>query len=166
MSGCGPTLALHPLYTDKELVADMPLEGKWGEAEDEEVWTISRSGTAYQAVSSGKSESEKVDIRIVRLGETRFLDIASTEVPSLAVAGHMFCKAWMDGEELRLQVMDSEWLRQKIRETGLPFLELEGDQMLLTAPTKELQKFVMLYAAEPKAFGSEVGKFRRVAPKR
>jgi hypothetical protein len=72
----------------------------------------------------------------------------------------------MEKEELRIQVLDSEWLRQKIRDTGAPHVEVEDEQVILTAPTPELQKFVALYSAEPKAYESDVGKFRRVQPAR
>jgi hypothetical protein len=74
----------------------------------------------------------------------------------------MIAKVWMEGEELRIQVLDSDWLKQKIRESGFPHVEVEDEQVILTAPTPELQKFTLLYAAEPKAFGSDVGKFHRV----
>jgi hypothetical protein len=162
MTGCGPTLSLHPLYTDKDLVSDLPLEGKWTDAEAEEVWAVRKSGDGYEATSPGASDPEKVEIHVVRLGELRFLDITSKGSPSLAVPGHMFAKVWMAGEELRIQVLDCDWLKQKIRESGFPHVELEDEQVILTAPTPELQKFALLYAAEPKAFGSDMGKFHRV----
>jgi hypothetical protein len=101
---------------------------------------------------------------VVRLGDSRFLDITSKDTPSLAVPAHMIARVWMEKEELRLQVLDSEWLRQKIRDTGVPHLEVEDEQVILTAPTQELQKFVLLYSAEPRAFESDVGRFRRVQP--
>jgi len=100
----------------------------------------------------------------VRLGDIRFLDITSKDTPSLALPAHMIARVWMEKEELRIQVLDSEWLRQKIRDTGVPHLEVEDEQVILTAPTQDLQKFVLLYAAEPKAYESDIGKFRRVRP--
>jgi len=162
MAGCGPTLAVHPLYTEKDLVSDMPLEGKWTEIEDKVVWNVRKLGASYEAEAPGSSDSEKVEVHVVRLGELRFLDITPAAPSSLSIPGHMFTKVWMEGEELRLQLLDSDWLQQKIRETRFPFVELADHQLILTAPTRELQKFVLLYAAEPKAYGSEVGKFQRV----
>lgn len=162
MTGCGPTLSLHPLYADKDLASDLPLEGKWADAENEEVWTISKSGDGFEGTSPGNSDPEKVGIHVVRLGEFRFLDIISKDTSSLDIPGHLFVKVWRVGEELRVQALDSDWLKQKIRETGLPHVELEDEQVILTAPTPELQKFVALHANEPKAFESDVGKFHRV----
>lgn len=162
--GCGPTLAVHPVYTDKDLVSDLPLEGQWKETDDQEVWTVHKFGNGFEASAEGTSDPEKVLLHVARLGEFRFLDIASKDTPSLAIPAHMIARVWMEKEELRLQVLDSEWLRQKIRDTGAPHFEAEDEQVILTAPTPDLQKFVLLYAAEPKAYESDVGKFRRVQP--
>jgi hypothetical protein len=162
MTGCGPTLSLHPLYTDKDLASDLPLEGKWADAEGDEVWTIHKSGDGFEGASPSTSDPEKVGIHVVRLGELRFLDITSKDTSSLDIPGHLFAKVWMVGEELRVQALDSDWVKQKIRETGFPHVEMEDEQVILTAPTPELQKFVALYANEPKAFESDVGKFHRV----
>jgi hypothetical protein len=164
LSGCGPTLSLHPVYTDKDLVSDLPLEGQWKETDDQEVWTISKFGNGFEASAPSSSDPEKVLLHEVRLGDIRFLDITSKDTPSLALPAHMIARVWMEKEELRIQVLDSEWLRQKIRDTGVPHLEVEDEQVILTAPTQDLQKFVLLYAAEPKAYESDIGKFRRVRP--
>jgi len=72
----------------------------------------------------------------VRLGDIRFLDITSKDTPSLALPAHMIARVWMEKEELRIQVLDSEWLRQKIRDTGVPHLEVEDEQVILTAPRR------------------------------
>jgi hypothetical protein len=166
MSGCGPTLALHPVYTDKDLVSDLPLEGQWKESDDQEVWTVRKFGNGFEAFAEGSGDPEKVVLHMLRLGEFRFLDITSKDTPSLAIPAHMIARVWTEKEELRIQVLDSEWLRQKIRDTGAPHVEVEDEQVILTAPTPELQKFVALYSAEPKAYESDVGKFRRVQPAR
>lgn len=162
MTGCGPTLSVHPLYTEKDLASDLALEGKWADAENEEVWTIRKSGNGFEGTSPSTSDPGKVGIHVVRLGELRFLDITSKDTSSLDIPGHLFVKIWMVGEELRLQALDSDWLKQKVRETGLPHLELEDEQMILTAPTPELQKFIARYANDPKSAESDVGKFHRV----
>ena len=162
MTGCGPTLALHPLYTDKDLATDVPLEGKWADADAEEVWTIRKSGDGFEGASPSTSDPEKVGIHVVRLGELRFLDITSKDTTSLDIQGHLFVKVWMEGEGLRVPALDSDWFKQKIREASFPHLEMEDEQMILTAPTLELRKFVTLCASEPKAFDSDVGKFHRV----
>lgn len=161
MTGCAPTLSLHPLYTDKDVVSDLPLEGKWTDEDAKEVWSVSKSKNGYEAVQLGDGDQEKYEISVVRLEQLRFLDITTKNAPSLAIPGHMIIKVWMEGEQLCMQSMDTDWFKQKIRETGFPYVEVDK-QMLLTAPTPQLQKLILLYANEPKALDSDVGKFHRL----
>ena len=85
MTGC-LTLSVYPLYTAKDLVTDPLLEGKWTDPEDKDVWEIRRNGDAYVATCQTDKTSEPVEMRLVRLGEQRFLDLTSRDTPSLAVA--------------------------------------------------------------------------------
>lgn len=157
-TGCGPTLSVHPLYEDRDIVSDLPLEGLWTDQDAKEIWDVRKSNTGYEA---GNKE-EKLRLQVVRLGDLRFLDITCCQDASLAIPGHLIAKVWMEGEELCAQAMDTDWLKQKVRETGFPNMELSKDkQMILTAPTPLLQKFVQLYANEPRAF-SEITRFHRV----
>lgn len=150
-TGCGVTLSVHPLYTDKDLASDPQLEGKWTDDEAKDIWTVRKDGDVYVAICSSEKDSEAVEMRLVRLGEYHFLDLTSKNPPSLAIPGHLFAKVSVMGDELEIQLMDSKWLDQKVRETGFPYVEADK-QVILTAPTSELQKFVLLHAADPGAF--------------
>ncbi len=157
-TGCGPTLSMHPLYADKDVVTDLPLEGMWTDEDAREIWGVKKTADGYET----QKEEEKFELRLVRLGEFRFLDITCRDEPTVAIRGHLIAKVWMEGEELCAQTMDTDWLKQKVRETGFPHVEVSGKkQMILTAPTDLLQKFVLLYANEPKAF-EETTRFHRV----
>jgi hypothetical protein len=162
MTGC-LTLSVYPLYTAKDLVTEPQIEGKWITQEDNEVWEIHKSGDAYMAVCPGDREGEPVDMRIVQLGGQRFLDLTAHDAPSLAVPGHMFGKIAVTGDEMTIQLMTSSWLEKKAREAGLPVLEMADNEILLTAPTAELQKFVVRYAADPDAFEKPT-KLKRLRP--
>jgi hypothetical protein len=158
LSGC-VTLSLYPLYTEKDLVADLPLEGKWTDPSSKETWDIRRGGDGYVVMGQ---DGEAVKLRLVRLGERRFMDLTANDTPSLAIAGHMFGKVWIAGDELHLQMMDSDWLEKKARAGGVAFVELPDKDVLLTAPTAALQDLV-LHAGDD-AF-NEPGVLRRVAVK-
>lgn len=162
MTGCGPTLSLNPLYTDKDVVPDPPLEGKWTDDDAKEVWSVSKSGNGYEAFELGKADAEKYEIHVVRLEQLRFLDITAKDAPSLSIPGHLIAKVWTEGELLRVQAMATDWFKQKIQETSFPHVMVQDKQLLLTAPTPQLQKLILLYANEPKAFDSDVGKLHRV----
>ena len=151
MTGC-LTLSVYPLYTAKDLVTDIPLEGKWTDPTAKEIWEFSKGGDTYVATSPTDSHPEPVTLHVVRLGDQRFLDLTANETPSLAVEGHLFGKVWVKGDELRIQLMSSTWLEKKAREAGLAFLELPNKDLLLTAPTADLQKLVLRYADDPAAY--------------
>jgi hypothetical protein len=162
MTGC-LTLSVFPLYTDKDLVTDLPLEGKWMDPESKDTWEITRhGGDTYTAVDPTKKDSEPVEMRLVRLGERRFLDLTAANVPSLAIEGHMFGKIWMTGDELHIQLMGNAWLEKKARESGLGVLDAPDKDVLLTAPTADLQKLVLRYADDEEAF-EKPATLRRVA---
>jgi hypothetical protein len=159
-TGCGVTLSLHPLYTDKDLASDLQLEGKWTDDEAKDIWAVRKDGNAYVATCPTDTDSEPIEVRLVRLGDHHFLDLTSKNKPSLAIPGHLFAKVSVAGDELRIQTMDSKWLEQKARETGFPYVESDK-QVILTAPTPDLQKFVLLHAGDPDAF-QDVERLHRI----
>jgi hypothetical protein len=161
MMGC-LTLSVYPLYTAKDVVTDLPLEGKWMDPDGKDVWEIRRAGDCYVAINASDAHDEKVEVCLVRLGTRHFLDLTASDRPSLSVGGHLFCKVAVSGEELRVQTVKSEWLEKKARDSGLAFVELPDKDVLVTAPTAELQKLVLRYADDPEAF-NEAGVLRRVA---
>jgi hypothetical protein len=152
-TGCGVTLSVHPLYAEKDLASDLQLEGKWTDDEAKDIWAVRKDGDVYVATCPTDKDSEPIEMRLVRLGEHRFLDLTSKNTPSLSIPGHLFAKVSVTGDELQIQMMDSKWLEQKARETGFPYVEADK-QVILTAPTSDLQKFVLLHAADPDAFES------------
>ncbi len=164
-TGC-LTLSVYPLYTAKDVVTDLALEGKWMDQDHKETWDIRKGGETYIAINPADEDSEPVEMRLVRLGARHFLDLTSNETPSLTIAAHMFAKVWMTGDELHIQTMDSTWLDKKARDSGLAFVELPDKDLLLTAPTAALQKLVLRYADDPAAFGEAVTLHRVTAPAR
>ena len=164
MTGCAPTVAIHPLYTSQDLASNLPLEGTWA-AGDDEVWWVHRSGDGYDVarVHTGDSmEVAKYTVHLLRLKESEFVDVTSKSDPDLGVAGHLFAKIRMANDELFVAAMDETWLKHMV-EAGLAPKSTtgEGEQIILTAPTSELQKFILQHAADPDAWDSdEVGLHR------
>ena len=155
LTGC-LTLSVYPLYTAKDVVTDLAIEGKWLDTAHQETWEIRKGGDVYIANNPGDDEDEPVEMRLVRLGERHFLDLTANDTPSLAVQAHLFARVWMVGDDLHIQTMDSTWLEKKVRDSGVAFVELPDKDVLLTAPTAELQKLVLKYADDASAFGEAV----------
>jgi hypothetical protein len=91
------------------------------------------------------------------------LDIASKSDPEIGVAGHLFARVRMQGDELYVSLIDDSWLKQMVEAGLAPQSTIgEGRQIVLTAPTSELQKFISLHAADPAAWNDDEEGLHRV----
>jgi hypothetical protein len=159
MTGCAPAVAIHPLYTTQNLVSDMPLEGTWSE-KDGEIWQIEKAGDGYTVKSA---EGTTYAVHLLRLQEYEFVDVASKSDPEVGVAGHLFAKIRMSGDELYVSPIDETWLKHMVEAGQAPQSTVgEGQQIVLTAPTSELQKFILLHAADPDAWDDNDDALHRV----
>ena len=158
MTGCGPVLSIHPLYTQADLVSDLPLEGTWAEQDDQQLWRIQKSGDGYEALN--EATAEKFSVHLLRLKGVSFLDITSRS-DVLAIPGHLFARVWMEGGNLRIAMMKDDWLQQMAQDgLGPPSVIGPDKDVILTAPTRELQDFLILHADDANAF-DEPGDLQR-----
>lgn len=171
-AGCIPSL--NPLYTDKDLSFDPALVGAWGDMDDASgSWTFTRSGPqSYGLVIRDKGNTSLMEARLVALGDYRFLDLYPNEDGLAAakvedfyraalVPGHLFLKVLQVEPELRLVLLDEEWLdkllaadpgairHNRAAESG------RDHRVVLTASTAELQAFVLKHAGGDEAFPSK-----------
>ena len=165
MTGCAPAVAIHPLFTTQDLVSDLPLEGAWT-TQDGEIWRIQKSGDGYDvaAVPAGNSkEVSEFNVHLLRLKDSEFVDVASKSDPEVGVAGHLFGKIRMEGDELYVSLIDETWLKHMAEAGQAPqSIVGEGRQLVLTASTSELQKFILLHAADPDAWDNDEEGLHRV----
>jgi hypothetical protein len=164
MTGCGP-VAIHPFYTTQDLVSDLPLEGVWT-ASDGEVWQVEKSDDGYKVVATAAGDAKEVSefkVRLLRLKEYEFVDVTDKSDPAVGVQGHLLGKIHMQGDELYVSALDETWLKRMV-ETGLAPQSAtgEGQRIVLTAPTSELQKFILLHAADPDAWDEDEDGLHRV----
>ena len=159
MTGCAPAVAIHPLYTSQDLVSDLPLEGTWA-GTDGEVWQIKKSGDGYDVAAVPTGDFR---VHLLRRKDSEFVDVASKSDPEVGVAGHLFGKIRMEGDELYVSPIDETWLKH-MAETGQVPQSIvgEGRQIVLTASTSELQKFILLHAGDPDAWDNDEEGLHRV----
>jgi hypothetical protein len=158
MTGCVSAVAIHPLYTTPDLVSDLPLEGDWGSS-DGEVWQVRKSGDGYDVRAAAAGDSKAVSeytVHLLRLQQYEFADVASKSDPEVGVAGHLFCKIRMEDGQLYVSPIGEAWLK-RMAQAGLAPQSTtgEGQQIILTAPTNELQTFILLHAADPDAWDQD-----------
>jgi hypothetical protein len=165
MTGCASTVAIHPFYTSQDLVSDLPLAGTWA-GSDGEVWQIKKSGDGYDVASVPAGNSKEVSeftVHLLRLKEYEFVDVASKSDPQVGVAGHLFGKIRMEDGQLYVSSIDEAWLKRMMDAGLAPQSTVgEGQQIVLTAPTSELQQFILLHAADPDAWDEDDEGLHRV----
>lgn len=172
---CEPVISLHPLYTEKDLVFEPALLGCWGEEEDEEepeaenvcIFTFEAAGEkAYKlTLLEDGGVSREFRAHLLRLGEALFLDVqpvwpeaADDGIYELHhIVGHSFNRLWLEKDVFHYASLQHDWVSENL-EGGLitiphaQFDDGDGNRVLLTAATRELQDFVRALSDDEDAF--------------
>ena len=172
LAGCVRTL--HPLYTKKDLTFDPALVGVWEprDPDKKERWDFRKAGEkSYKLIHTDENDRKvKLEAHLVELGEYRFLDLNTDEpeesnaLQSLLLQPvHMFMKVESIEPRLKLVVMNPQWLGDHLEEhpDALKTEDPEDAPAVVTASTKDLQKFVLKHADNDKAWGKPI-EFLRV----
>ena len=156
-------LSFHPLYDKDTAVALPQLEGSW--LVEEETWTIERNDDeelpGYYLTQYTKEQEVHYDLYIVQLGEFYFLDIVADtgDSPyslSYPYPMHSFYKLQLsETDNPKLYIFDSEYLEELFQQRKIRIkheYDPEIGIFVLTAPTEELQQFMLKYGDDPRAF--------------
>ena len=165
IAGCVPVRSVHPLFTEKDLVFEPALLGTWA-LEDATLEFRQSERNAYDLTYT-QEVSAKLEAHLLRLGEFLFLDISLGQRapealfprPHPAYLVHMFpvhtfWRIRIEGDELHLEDLDDGWVNRMIREgiVEIHHARLGEYDIVLTAPTEELQEFLLTHAKSPEAF--------------
>lgn len=185
VGGCSGVGSLQPLESGEPLLESANLRGKWVSTDDssnqQEYFMVDSASDDAYVVSSLKS-NEKLrnvyEVSLVQVGSYTFLDAAFDETESGqehrsvhdmgALPIHFIGRVWVEGDTLRLGLLNYDWLKQMISsgKVTLPSIEHHEDNdslLLLTAESDKLAEFVRQCAEDPDAF-STVLTFHRVGP--
>jgi hypothetical protein len=115
----------------------------------------------------------RVEPRLLKLGEAAYMEFSGDKADSKGTTlnaqlrtAHWFFKVWTDGKKLRLDFIDDDKFRKAI-EQGKVHLgnALLGDaknkDVVITADTKELQKFVIDHADDEVLFTERMTELQR-----
>jgi hypothetical protein len=155
---CVPSL--QPLYTAETTVFREELIGIWKEEpQKEDSWTFTKGeNNTYKLTIREDNSSSILEAHLVKLGEHLFLDLYPASEPlenakfgafyrAALVPGHLIIKVKL-GEKLQLQLTEQERLSEflKANPKALAHTFVEGDRLVLTATTAELQAFFKKHA--------------------
>jgi hypothetical protein len=181
LTGCIVT-SVNPLYTQKDLVFDPALIGAWSEGEGKGTWVFEKAGEKkYKLLHTDeKGRTGEFEAHLLKLGKYQFLDLhlrdpgekeewQINELAAVAIImrpGHLFLKVSQVEPVLQVSPLSEDWLN-KLLEKDSKAIQHEKIQFgsdarnVLTASTKELQKFVLKYAESTDAFGDTPGELKR-----
>jgi len=172
--------SLFPLYTEKDLVTDDRIIGTW-EAGEMGTWVIERLyyKPLIDVFSSDWSDAKENNTYKLVVIETDGEDTLEAEfvVHMLVLGGqhylnyypgdfeldhdflfwhmveaHNFSKVWITEDSISLAFFDPSYLEELIDENRIKISHIRHDDgILITARTKELQKFVIKYGDEEDA---------------
>ncbi len=189
LGGCVP-ISLHPLFTDKDIVFEEKLLGVWIQEpnDSQTIWEFRRADempNAYRLTCTDKDNKKGSFVaHLVKLKKQLFLDIYPDKLPSepqepnkgqqweynslFWIPAHTFVKVSSIGLQVKLQSMNydklKELLEREPKTVGHSIIK-DGDseRLVLTAPTKKLQAFVLKYADDKNVFADEIVLCRRIA---
>lgn len=163
-----PAASLHPLFSGSEAVG-VSLAGHWEDedvrlrlaCEGEACWAQLRDGDCPD-----DAEPCALDLRVSfgKLEGALFADFTAVEEVPGSWPVHSFARVDLEDECLSLRVLDRRWVRETLEAQGdLLGHELVNGDVLLTAPTSQLQAVIGGWNGEPRAFSSVGTLCRRVA---
>jgi hypothetical protein len=168
LTGCGELLSTEPLASSNDTTFDAGLLGTWSNQEDTVFTVTSHAPPDYEILLVGTDKGEKTSMRgrLARLGEHRILDLTDAEPGMYSIQGHIWVHVEKKGATLQIQYLDSKWLQDKLRQSGLPWF-IADSHPVITAPTAKLQEFARQYAVQPEARGNtlELVPFKKKAGK-
>lgn len=151
-AGCIPSL--HPLYTDQDIVTDDALVGTFVGDDDSSSWTFTRGDNRSYTLVVTEEEGKQgtFTVRIVELGDARFLDFYPQDPPENSIAGfywmhrvpaHSFLRVEFKEDTLNLTPLKPDWLKEHLEAHPDAVDHMFVDEYpVFTAPTAQLREFV------------------------
>ncbi len=158
IAGCVVT-SVYPYYKAKDVSFDAALLGKWIPADvtnastAEEFWTFEKiSDHAYQ-LTTVENKTNHYDAVLFNLGGATFLDCLTRERSEIQTPSHILLRTGFVQSQLKMELLDYKWLGNVIEKNPRAIRHIivaseagtdsGGGQLVLTADTAELQKFIL-----------------------
>lgn len=157
--------SLFPLYTEKDVYFDENLLGKW--EIDNDVWNFEvklvndgvKKPYMYYGVTIGTDSSEMIHLNahLLHLGKYDYLNFTMAEIPSDKLMAYVtllpvnaFARAEICQDSVKISLFNDEFVNELIKNKKLRIKHYiyNGDdenEIVLTASTEEIQKFVLKY---------------------
>ena len=163
----GCAYSIHPFYLSTDNVREPGLVGVWMD-KDNKTTIQENSDGSYEI--SGKDSDSNIEARytahLIRLGGNLFADAIfdaqsqngkKIDLPGGVVPLHLIYKISLSGDTLQTAGLNHDWLIAQFKDGKISIAhQMMGDKpdgdILFTAPSNELRKFIEQVAGTPDAF--------------
>jgi hypothetical protein len=165
---CSCIPSVNPFYTDSDLVFDSRLLGDWQEKDSKEepqLWKFEKADdkACTLTVTEKENKQGKFKAHLFKLKQEYFLDLipadcnyATNQADLVAFSmfpGHLLVRVSQLEPELKLAFFDFDWLKKYLEKNPKALAHhKENDSIVLTAGTRELQRFVLKHLGEGELF--------------
>lgn len=175
LHGCGPIASFFPLYKSDDRVLEPGLVGIWKLADPDPNnpddingrWTFKKSddGCSYdlRLGTVGASGALLVRVHLVRIGSGLFADFEgdtgnkALESKDALIAfpvmeTHLIGGVRLEKGNLEIRLLKEDWVKERIKAGAFSLSHLgENGDLILTASTDELRKFMQEHAEDEEA---------------
>ncbi len=176
LDGCGPMASFFPLYKADDKAFETGLIGTWklekpdpNNPDDKNTrWSFARSADEisydFKWGAVGAKGGFLAKMRLVKIGSSLFadfegdtgnkaMDSKDTLMPFPMIPVHMVGRVWLGKDSLEIHFLKDDWVKEEIKAGSLQLSHLgENGDMILTASTDELRKFMLEHAEDKDAF--------------
>ena len=163
-SACIPSV--NSFYTEKDVVSDPRLIGQWQEKDNTnnpEIWKFEQTNNTLKLTVVEQGKTGEFAANLFKLGREQFLDLIPTDcnyatnqadlVAFSMFPGHLLMHVTQIEPELSLAFFDFDWLDKYLKQNPKALEHhREGDRIVLTADTRDLQKFVLKHLGTNELF--------------
>jgi hypothetical protein len=167
LAGCVPSL--NPLHTEKDIVYEPGLLGEWSEDDSpQDRWRFEPGDDrSYRVTYTEGDEQGEFTVRLLELDGHRYLDFEPVRkgIEAMGQTGfyrihwvpaHTFACVELKDGMLRMAMVNADWLDKHLEQdpSRLAHRRTGDDELVLTASTEQLQRFVKEHRNE--LFGDSV----------
>lgn len=157
IAGC-VVMSIYPYYKAKDVSFDDALLGKWIPEEAtnasaaSEFWTFEKINDRTYKLTTVEGKTNQYDVVRFKLGGATFLDCLTRERSDVQTPNHILMRTEIVGSQLKMELLDYKWLCDLIEKNPRVIRHVlvanesgsgGGGQVVLTADTAELQKFIL-----------------------
>jgi hypothetical protein len=157
LTGCGDLISVEAVGTRDNSVFDPALVGAWN-AGDALVIVRAGEDKSYRIhwVSADGTETEtprfvRMEGRLAQVGGQRIFDLSAAPPGSaFSIPCHVFLRVRPVKDGLKVQFMDSKWLREQVKSSGLASFSWDGHPVLTGSPGT-IESFLLKFGFDERA---------------